>query len=52
VPGGPPVDSAGAGDAFAAAWIAARRAGAPPREALRRACALAAEALTRPGARP
>jgi ribokinase len=52
VPSGPVVDATGAGDAFAAAWIAARRAGAEPAAALAAACALAAEVVTRPGARP
>lgn len=51
-PGGPPVDSTGAGDAFAASWIASRRAGEEPAAALWAACALAAEVVTRPGARP
>ena len=44
-------DSTGAGDAFAAGLLAARRRGAPPAEALAAACALAAEAVARPGAR-
>ena len=47
----PVVDQTGAGDAFAAAWIAARRGGAGARDALDAACALAAEVVTRPGAR-
>lgn len=51
-PPGPVVDTTGAGDAFAAAWIAARRAGADPQDALGAACALGAEVVARPGARP
>lgn len=51
-PAGPVVDTTGAGDAFAAALLAARRSGAGPQEALGRACALAADVVTRPGARP
>ena len=50
----PPVaaaDSTGAGDAFAAGLLAARRRGAGPDEALAAGCALAAEAVARPGAR-
>jgi len=46
-----PVDSTGAGDAFTAGWIAARRAGAEPAEALGVANDLAARALTVTGAR-
>ena len=45
------IDSTGAGDAFAAGWIAARLGGAEPREALEAACALAARALGGAGAR-
>jgi len=52
VPDGPVVDHTGAGDAFTAAWLAARRAGQVPEAALRAACALAARVVTRPGARP
>ena len=44
-------DSTGAGDAFAAGLLAARRRGAGPEEALAAGCALAAEAVARPGAR-
>jgi sugar/nucleoside kinase (ribokinase family) len=48
----PVVDTTGAGDAFAAGWLAARRAGAEPPEALSAACALGSRAVTRAGARP
>jgi sugar/nucleoside kinase (ribokinase family) len=51
-PPGPVVDSTGAGDAFAAAWLARRREGEEPAAALAAACTLAAEVVTRPGARP
>jgi sugar/nucleoside kinase (ribokinase family) len=47
-----PVDSTGAGDAFAAGLLAARRLGATPIEALQGGCALAARAVETPGARP
>ncbi len=46
------VDTTGAGDAFAAGWLAARRAGADPRTALTAACAMGARAVSRTGARP
>jgi ribokinase len=46
------VDTTGAGDAFAAGWLAARRAGAAPAEALSAACAAGARAVTHAGARP
>ena len=46
------VDSTGAGDAFAAGLLAARTAGAEPRQALAAACRLAATAVATPGARP
>ena len=51
-PPGPVVDSTGAGDAFAAAWLARRREGDEPEAALAAACAVAARVVTRPGARP
>lgn len=51
-PPGPPIDTTGAGDAFAAGWLAARLEGAEPADALARACGLAALAVTRPGGRP
>jgi ribokinase len=46
------VDTTGAGDAFVAGVLAARAAGASPREFLAAGCAAAARAVTRPGARP
>lgn len=46
------VDSTGAGDAFAAGWIAARRAGDDSEGALNAAVAAGATAVTRDGARP
>jgi len=45
------VDTTGAGDAFAAGWLAARRDGADAGEALAAACALGARAVGRVGAR-
>lgn len=47
-----PFDSTGAGDAFAAGVLAARRAGAPIAESLRAGNDLAARAVARAGARP
>jgi sugar/nucleoside kinase (ribokinase family) len=46
------VDTTGAGDAFAAGWIAARRSRLGVRDALAAACAAGADAVGRPGARP
>ena len=46
----PSVDSVGAGDAFAAALGVAVASGVMPPEAVRLACAVAATAVTRPGA--
>jgi sugar/nucleoside kinase (ribokinase family) len=46
------LDTTGAGDAFAAGLLAARLRGAPPAEALAAGCALAAQAVVTPGARP
>ncbi|WP_027007384.1 carbohydrate kinase family protein [Conexibacter woesei] len=48
----PVVDTTGAGDAFAAGWLAARATGADPRAALSAACALGTRAVARAGARP
>ena len=45
-------DSTGAGDAFAAGYLAARTGGTPVNDALKAACALAARAVTTSGARP
>jgi sugar/nucleoside kinase (ribokinase family) len=47
-----PVDTTGAGDAFAAGFLTARLAGAGPEEALREGCRLAAVAVRTVGARP
>lgn len=46
------VDATGAGDAFAAGWLAARHDGADPAAALLAACALGGRAVGRAGARP
>jgi ribokinase len=46
------IDSTGAGDAFAAGWIAATRAGADPEGALAEAVRVGALAVTQVGARP
>ncbi|WP_445150413.1 carbohydrate kinase family protein [Baekduia sp. Peel2402] len=46
------VDATGAGDAFAAGWLASWRAGATPAVALTAGCALGARAVARAGARP
>jgi sugar/nucleoside kinase (ribokinase family) len=46
------VDTTGAGDAFAAGWLAARCGGADPQTALSAACTLGSRAVIRAGARP
>ena len=46
------VDSTGAGDAFCAGFLAQRLAGAPPADALAAGLHLAADAVSRVGARP
>jgi sugar/nucleoside kinase (ribokinase family) len=51
-PVGPVVDTTGAGDAFAAAWLAARAAGEQAEPALRISTRAAATVVTRVGARP
>jgi sugar/nucleoside kinase (ribokinase family) len=51
-PDGPVVDTTGAGDAFAAAWLAARSNDEQPEQALRTATRAAASVVTRLGARP
>jgi ribokinase len=49
---GAPLDTTGAGDAFAAGFLIARLSGAGPEEALREGCRLAAVAVRTAGARP
>jgi len=46
------VDTTAAGDTFTGYYLAALAAGLPEEAALRRACAAAAIAVTRPGAAP
>lgn len=45
-----PVDTTGAGDSFNAAYLAARRRGAPPPDACRAGAALARKVIAHPGA--
>jgi ribokinase len=52
VPVEEPVDTTGAGDAFAAGLLSARASGASTAEALAAGCRLAARAVVSPGARP
>ena len=52
VPVAAPIDSTGAGDAFAAGLLAARLEGADPETAMAAGCRLAAEAVAVLGARP
>ena len=47
-----PLDTTGAGDAFAAGFLVSRLSGAGPEESLRAGCRLAAVAVRTPGARP
>jgi sugar/nucleoside kinase (ribokinase family) len=47
-----PIDTTGAGDAFAAGFLVARLSEADPKECLRAGCRLAAVAVRTPGARP
>jgi ribokinase len=49
---GTAIDTTGAGDAFAAAYLLARLSGVAPEAALREGCRLAADAARIPGARP
>lgn len=51
-PSGPVLDTTGAGDAFAAAYVAATLAGQPMPTRLQHACAAGAAVVTRVGTRP